>query len=486
VGVTQHNRSLNLPHQVWLPGKCYDYGLTVTLTGITLDPVAVNPWGKASLYKPCTITYNANGGTDKDIVEYRTTNVSYPVGGQYFGRDLYRFLAWTTEPDGGGTTYRAGENITCTRDLTLYAQWYPVFDGMTNCYMVEPGQTLPPFPVSRAFTYEKETFTNTLRTGGEYTGAFAAEVVWQDVPGLITAAVDASPGNQAKVTVTTSNNSGNAVVKIYKAGDGTATPVWSYHIWVTDYPGDNTVTMKNDHVFMDRNLGATNNDLSTAAYGLLYQWGRKDPFAGGVENSAGHAALNRFSFDSGNKVTNQTADAAGVAAGIIESIRNPTTYYTYVSGVDWLPARNNYLWNQETTNNKTIYDPCPAGWRVPAFKDNTPTIENSPWMEYANDDELASRIWKVTGYEFTHKNNYKAYYPAAGYRSYDGGSFVVGTGGNNGAYWSASVTGNGGYALTINNAYGLINVSVYSPYNRAYGFSVRCVREITGPAPTVT
>jgi uncharacterized protein (TIGR02145 family) len=482
-GVTSNKQSLNLPHQVWLSGKCYDYSLKVSLTRITLDPVLVNPWGDDDLYKPCTITYKANGGTGEDIVEYRTTNVSYPVGDYTFGRDLYRIRAWTTEQ---GDTYTAGGNIFCTGDMTLYAQWDPAFDGMSNCYMVAPGQALLPFPVRRAYTYEKETFTNTLRTGGTYDGAFEAKVIWDDNNVIQSATVDnTSPGNQAKVNIQAGSQPGNAVVKIIKAGDATETPVWSYHIWVTDYEGDNTVKMKNDHVFMDRNLGATTNDLAPTAYGLLYQWGRKDPFAGGVANSAGYAAQNSFSFGSGNKVDNPTADAAGIAAGIIESIQNPTKFYAAVDNGDWLPARENTLW-RASKDTKTIYDPCPAGWRVPAYKDNTATIGNSPWMEYDDTtyaEELAStdpRQWTSTGtqegYVFKHKDGTEAKYPAVGLRYNSTGHHA---GGSHYTFmWTVTADGNNCCNLYYNYA-GITRANQNN--NRAYGFSVRCVQDKPGP-----
>jgi uncharacterized protein (TIGR02145 family) len=448
VGVTQHNRSLNLPHQVWLPGKRYDYNLTVSMTGITLDPVLVDPWGDDDLYKPCTITYKTPDGTD--IVEYRTMGVTYPVGDYV---SSYPDCIWTTEANGTGRTYRANDNIFCTGNLTLFAQW----TGRTNCYMVKPGETVR-FRVSRA--YQDDGASTTLRNGmGDHTGEFTIEEVW-DPDNLVTAAEVNGSGPDAVITVTAAGGSGNALVAI-KAGSDIA---WSYHIWVTDYEGNNTVTMYNGHVFMDRNLGATANDLSTAAYGLFYQWGRKDPFLRG----------NPF-----------TSTATSAEKGTITyTIKHPDTFLTAddASQIDWhYDSRNNYLWKEQTTGNKTIYDPCPAGWRVPAYK-GAPDRYTSPWYEYQDTTYLATggSQWMGTGYLFIHQDNTRAYYPAAGYRTEYGGYYA---GGSTGNYWSTDTNiDTQCYVMTF------ANWTVYSDYRyrRANGITVRCVREITGPAPTVT
>jgi hypothetical protein len=63
------------------------------------------------------------------------------------------------------------------------------------------------------------------------------------------------------------------------------------------------------------------------------------------------------------------------------------------------------------------------------------------------------------------------FWPAAGYR--DGGGGALNYVGSYGYYWSASPTSSGGYRLYFRSNY----VSPSNSYNRAYGFSVRCVQE---------
>jgi hypothetical protein len=338
-------------------------------------------------------------------------------------------------------------------------------DGMTNCYMVKPGDAVE-FPVTRA--YKDMT---TLHVGDAYAdGTFKVKVIWQEPDGLITSPTTSfsnvsGSGSTAEVTVqTASNKIGNALVGIYKSTD-TSTPVWSYHIWVTEYTGDNTVTMANGHEFMDRNLGATANDLSEAAYGLLYQWGRKDPF-----------------MRSPNDPTYVTSSST---VGTIEySIKYPDHFIKGVSADetnnDWIygSIRNNTLWNERKDghNIKTIYDPCPEGWRVPVYR-GTPSVETSPWREYDESKyktEMATtnpRVWSSTGYIFTHKTSLQqVIYPAAGRRVNTTGQYSGQ--GTNGFYWGAIATA--GYRTLMQFDTGTVNA--IAGHTGAQGYSVRCAR----------
>jgi hypothetical protein len=59
--------------------------------------------------------------------------------------------------------------------------------------------------------------------------------------------------------------------------------LWSWHIWLTDNPKSQEYSnvYKDAGYMMDRNLGATTAvPGATGSLGLLYQWGRKDPFLG--------------------------------------------------------------------------------------------------------------------------------------------------------------------------------------------------------------
>jgi hypothetical protein len=220
-------------------------------------------------------------------------------------------------------------------------------DGMTNCYMVKPGESVT-FPVLRAYKYNElnGVFTNNLHVDpdSEYTGGFGAKVLWDD-----NSVIDGDPvvtgtgGHDTEVTVQTTFRSGNAVVKIYKSDDDTETPVWSYHIWVTDYapnpfpenynPDLTGETYKGDNsVWMTRQLGMADDD--PPGVGLYYQYARKDPL--------------RADANGRMDIVGETGDAT-----FIETIQYPNLYTS--------SQHLTYTW---ASANKSISDPCPHGWKV--------------------------------------------------------------------------------------------------------------------------
>ena len=208
---------------------------------------------------------------------------------------------------------------------------------------------------------------------------------------------------------------------------------------------------------MDRNLGAvTATPGESGIYGLLYQWGRKDPFLGGSSYSAVGWPLSVTS-------TKETGTIEYVTA-------NPTTYVTYNQGnYDWFYSAikgetDDTRWQSE----KTIYDPCPAGWRVPDGGYGDQNI----WSESGFDEVPASFDSSTDCMTFPN-NGTNLYYPASGSRSDIDGS--LSNVGNDGYYWSASPSSNYAYRLYFSYN-GYVDPSNYGNY-RANGGSVRCLRE---------
>jgi hypothetical protein len=257
-----------------------------------------------------------------------------------------------------------------------------------NCYIVAPGTaenptTSGPIPISRAIKY-----------GGMPADAeVELEILWDD--NSVISATPTLTGSSFRVTTT--GNHGNAGIGIKDKATGDI--YWSWHIWVTDYDPDNggaTWTNPNNtqFTFMDRNLGASVNTFAAVkATGLLYQWGRKDPFPGTETGTAGQNQLYKF------KGMTDAGDPQGLVFNttnqgqyIEMAIRFPTTF-----AWGWPPIHNHNLWTT-TKNKKTIYDPCPAGWRVPYFLDGSPstaTDDNWPYKGvtfiYVNDGTYNNR-----------------------------------------------------------------------------------------------
>ena len=149
---------------------------------------------------------------------------------------------------------------------------------------------------------------------------------------------------------------GNAVIAARDAG---GTILWSWHIWMTDRPQDQEY-LNGAGTMMDRDLGATSATPETGGFlGLLYQWGRKDPFPG---SSSLEESIQ-------TKTTAEWPDPvkSDESTGTIDySIANPLTFITCNdSNSDWYYTGNNTVDNTRWKSVKTIYDPCPSGYRVP-------------------------------------------------------------------------------------------------------------------------
>lgn len=189
---------------------------------------------------------------------------------------------------------------------------------------------------------------------------------------------------------------GNVKIAAYnQAGD----IIWSWHIWITDKPMNQGYS--NGSVAMDRNLGAVTaswegfQPARTAWGGLYYQWGRKDPlFRGTIDPSY-----------EGIWGTNVQQEQVSVA----EAHKNPTAYF-------YLPGSNNWTTDEATSDHfwgyiserddyvKTIYDPCPPGYRVSS---------NAIWEVRADDITLTSVAQGTNnaGYKIMIGDYTQVYYP---------------------------------------------------------------------------
>jgi hypothetical protein len=226
---------------------------------------------------------------------------------------------------------------------------------------------------------------------------------------------------------------------------------------------------------MDRNLGAAEAALSLAGWGLIYQWGRKDPMPGTTAGTAGYAALNKFSGmpDAGNTAIVRVSGTTNAAA-IAESIRKPATYLSDVDSGDWLPFRDNELWGH--SGGKTVYDPCPEGWRVPVSSSGLSAT--SSWYG------LPSQVF-TAGNSGGIDWGTNALWPAAGFRNNNEGS--ANKGGSEGNYWSASPYNGNENISPETTAGNCASGMTFIPDGRLFidnfrsnsgdGFSVRCVRE---------
>lgn len=317
-----------------------------------------------------------------------------------------------------------------------------------NCYMVLPNQSLT-FPVAQA-----------VNGGANPVGPWTASVYWQTSPSFLT--VSNTSQTNGTITVSTTGT-GNGLVVLKQYGR----ICWSWHIWGTDYnPSltsgyaasgnvleveggqvhryDNTFFASTNKVIMDRNLGALTSQAGDPnSYGMLYQWGRKDPF-----------------LPSGLKVQGVNTSVKGGPVMLQTSISNPATfYYSGFIYYNWAVYPGEY-WDDDT---KTIFDPCPPGWRVP---------DDDVWDGFTQ----SNIVQDPTGSGILYKPSH-SYFPFTGERGYQYGNFKnVGTAGYQ---WSSDESSGIIDFIDYGESFFFSAVGINDTYNlpKASGLSVRCIQE---------
>ena len=344
---------------------------------------------------------------------------------------------------------------------------------ITNCYVVPPGGRvhIPTDGVYKAWA-QMDEFERTPIPEGEVT----AEVLWQDGIGVMTErsvkVMNAEKRDKAYIVVETGNKAGNAVVAMKVNGE----IYWSWHIWCTDYNPNLKEGQQelNGFVWMDRNLGATynkyNEEGGIKSKGFLYQWGRKDLFppTKGWEKTESDEDL----YNLAGEIITFSKVPVEVFNNIPNTVHNSMSFYT--SEESWYTnAKGTYrrndlsLWNSKV-GKKTIFDPCPDGWRVPVGKDGE---YESPW------EQAKKNVTPLVRYKgFSLKG---IYYPAAGYRELLTGNMPNNSFLDNALYWAGNIPSL--YRQPSIMRYTLIDSTGYSFSISvawdAYGGSVRCVKE---------
>lgn len=344
-------------------------------------------------------------------------------------------------------------------------------------------------------------------SGEAVEGVVGAGLVWQDTPGLITAVdfVD------SKVTfVVAEGVYGNAVVYAYGEG-GNEQALWSWHIWVPAEKVESLPMITGFNV-MNMNLGATTAAAADVnAYGLSYQWGRKDPFTGmpTLTGTSSTVAKPVYNIDG----EEGEFDVVYTPQSVEFTIANPASFVAPYGTdyADWCSTSDDGLWGNpngnyretgslkyENLGEKSMYDPCPAGWRVPpimAFSKFTSTGAavmgdySSTAVADRNGDGVVDTSDYNYGYYMTLSGTTTTFFPAASrwYGAY--GAFFGSYAGHSGVYWSNSV-----YSSSLSSqqtskmataclnfmsptAAGTCFVSANAGGARSDGSSVRCVAD---------
>lgn len=348
-----------------------------------------------------------------------------------------------------------------------------------------------------------------------------ATLVWQDEKDLVTNIALAEDGKSLTFEVGASTiKQGNAVVAVH---DTAGKIMWSWHIWVTDYVPELPATTETDdgrdkviandqnvqYTMMPINIGwcyttdtiyegrtvkvrfvhaeATNQAISVErtisqseyidmfGNNPYYQMGRKDPILP-IEDNNNSVQTKKWYNANGDESTSLTVGALGwYNTCVVNCILNPDKMNT---NYDMENLYRN-LWSADNTilgiaNDdlvvKTIYDPSPVGYKVPASNvftftkadsSSSPSVSgsfNKGWYFYCDDNQTGPAI----------------FFPASGCRRYYAlnafNSFK-----SQGCYWTAIP-----YSLRFGWSLYFTSQSVdplNAGNNRSDAYSVRSVRE---------
>ena len=330
------------------------------------------------------------------------------------------------------------------------------FKNTSNCFMIQPNSSFNFNPYkheagTNGWNYQLvDPATGTIKTDQQIT---SIKLMWQSKDsGTLGALVmgyqldNNNYTNQMELTHADDPENARIYVRVPYSQGGNAliaayhnnTIVWSWHLWITNYvPGRiNTEVGYSDYeaaqkrslngtvhkyrsdlfktgkvyanmVMMDRDLGAQKGGypgLGGASYkpndgvkrqGLLYQWGRKDPFFTSADGTTNE--INTIYDGNGTPLSitkthyNTTPAYKGEANNMLYSIQNPMTFIHIggFGGEDWykqgatsLAAGGGDRWDKSSSNKapgtKSLYDPSPEGWKVPMMRDRTFT-SNQDW-----------------------------------------------------------------------------------------------------------
>ncbi|MBO5693289.1 MAG: BACON domain-containing protein [Tidjanibacter sp.] len=415
-------------------------------------------------------------------------------------------------------------------------------EATANCYMAKTESSYL-FDASVKGNGKGDGRSNYIdRYGVEIEGAAYASLVWESTydgdKTRSTKIIDGEPiyiPEQRVIYFATGVSEGNALVALH---DAEGNILWSWHIWVSN---DAVTTSKAGALeWMDRNLGAMNNTVGDIANrGMLYQWGRKEPFLPSPveylsvpmhrydenynlleteeefyaiqdEIEAARVIMNVNNYQTGDgeaewEYVGHLAPVALTAPGNIDyALQHPTTVLSCRNDIaigeyvfDWflvmdlegagatMQQADSELWGtaKAGTDYKTIFDPCPVGYVMPpkgAFGD----LPDGYACSYVSDE------WKVADHGWEWSGGNGDYFPSSGNLDVSG---LIGETSEKMLYWSAEPMGSGsqgfGKAATLFVAYNDVYYGVYplmdpaegaSWYSygaRCYAASVRCVKE---------
>jgi len=302
-----------------------------------------------------------------------------------------------------------------------------------NCYRLNTGIVGARFKIQRGVnggSFEESPYElHGVPTGTPH----SADVLWEsngtveltEVGSVVDPEIDIHNG-YIYFQTPVNNKSGNAVIALR---DENGDILWTWHIWRFNNPGTSYYD-NYGYGYMNCNLGHVGE-----TEGLMYQWGRKDPFLGTAWDSERQKPV---AITSTLTWPEPVPSDTRFVSQVSYTVSNPTTFITANSINDhWfylssLPLEGYGVWYSDL-NKKSDFDPCPPGYKVPSVDYqllSSMNIQNLQWGVDTDAGTLSKDDrpdgWPVVAdraYAFT------------GYLSEDTGSIVS----DRSFYWSCNV-----------------------------------------------
>lgn len=500
--------------------KKYIYNLIV-LCGLSTACTETTKIGPEEYTAPAKIEvsstkviFDADGGSVAVIVATNTDGWEYQAAGSWFTvtQKDGNTLEITAPANGtpglltGSVTVsgkKGDQTVTALVNLTQRAERSTDLSaaGTANCYIVHTNQAYKfRATVKGNGNTEGDGRSTYLQLHGiDITDIAYADLLWETRNDgdrtMSREIIDGSPVyRDGYVAFSTGRSQGNAVIAVR---DITGNVLWSWHIWVCD---DEITTHYHlntpDNIIaevMDRNLGAINNNpMDVDNRGMSYQWGRKDPFPPArspyVDGSNDELSNNETNAEVGNgSGTWQfhviAPPLVSVPGNIPYSIQNPMAFLVpyYNDVYEWYcmstdgTVTDSGLWSDK----KTIFDPCPAGYKIPG-KDmwgipagNQKITTGGKAEEYDENGENPAYDWNVFkdgGRRWKYTGDY---YPAAGTVAITENTPHHNTG-TYGFYWTTQKYADGGRWYRVD----------FTPYwaeyfsaSPVFSAQIRCIKE---------
>ena len=461
-------------------GKCVDVYLRLNEDGKITHELKVDNWNVTTQYKEIEMIGQSWGTINLSLKETANSYICRKAGQAYTFNATVQGNG-TPTPGNDGLASTTGDNNYTPTVLTPSA-------GYTAKVLWSMGGITP--------STDTDGGDATNVDNGLYSVIKKGSLAYDASTGYITFETTAA---------TLPADAGNAVIGLFSG----TTLLWSWHIWFTDYNPDvqydayktAAAGHPNPLLMMKYNLGATDQSgaLSNVAnaykHGFNYQWGRKDPFLGGVTETTNCTAGTQYYYNKAAGVADFVYNGTGGSLAL--GYGNPMRFYIGSAepydwqgstlkndlwgnpGITWVGTSTSFI-NSES-GIKTCFDPCPPGWKVPP-RGTWNTIFATTVVTHSGSDTPNVLGSFSMGYNFYYTavgSGPTTFYPALGSQnSRSTGTPMYGVG-SNGYYWCSSPASNSSYYAAAAGSM-LLNAWVWplrSVYDRACGFGVRCAQE---------